>query len=188
MFPEGKYQTVKAGEVLNGLRNGLSPSTHGQYRGNVLTLTSVTQGQFDPTYYKEGMFDIPPPQDKLVSSKDFYICRGNGNKSLVGVGVFSETDRPDLIFPDTVIAATVDFSKICLPYLFYAWRMPNARQQIEKGAKTTNGTYKINQKLIESIEIPLPPLSAQKEFAAFIEQLDKSVFVQIRTDTDDGRA
>ena len=42
------------------------------------------------------------------------------------------------------------------------------------GARTTNGTFKINQKIIASIKIPLPPLALQEQFAAFVEQTDKS--------------
>ena len=40
--------------------------------------------------------------------------------------------------------------------------------------KTSAGQYTINQEGIGSIRIPIPPLELQNEFAAFIEQLDKS--------------
>ena len=136
--------TISAGDIMQDLRNGVSPSTSGKYHEKVLTLSAITQGRFDPSMWKIGVFDMIPPKEKRVSSNDFYICRGNGNKSLVGAGVYSEVDREDLIFPDTVIAARVDVSRVCLPYLFVAWMQPNVRNQIEAGARTTNGTFKIN--------------------------------------------
>ncbi len=167
-------ELVPAGTIMSEMRNGISPSTSGQHHERVLTLSAITQGRFDPNMWKDGVFDTEPPTEKRISADDFYMCRGNGNKSLVGAGVYSSEDRRDLVFPDTVIAARVDTARVCLPYLFVAWMQPDVRNQIETGARTTNGTYKINQQVISKIKIPLPPLAQQKQFAAFVSQVDKS--------------
>ena len=153
------------------------PSTSGIYTLKVLTLSSITQGAFDESAWKNGIFDKMPAADKRVSKTDFYICRGNGNKALVGTAAYSKHDCPDLVFPDTIIAARVDTSKVCLPYLFYAWKQPEVRMQIETGARTTNGTFKVNQKILSDIEIVIPPLDAQLQFAAIVDQIDKSKVV-----------
>ena len=174
---------VLAGSIMSNMRNGISPSSNGQHHARVLTLSAISQGRFDPSMWKNGAFDIEPPSDKRITVNDFYMCRGNGNKSLVGTGAYSSEERHDLVFPDTVIAARIDTARICLPYLFVAWMQPNVRDQIEAGARTTNGTYKINQQIISKIEIPLPPLGQQKRFAAFVAQVDKSkVVVQAALD------
>ena len=109
------------------------------------------------------------------------MCRGNGNKTLVGTAVYSLEERDDLVFPDTVIAAHVDSSIVLMPYLFVAWKMPNVREQIESSARTTNGTYKINQAVLSNIELVVPPFDKQIEFVSFIEQSDKSKFVAYQT-------
>ena len=93
---------------------------------------------------------------------------------LVGTAVFSPEDHDDLVFPDTVIAAHIDSNIILLPYLFVAWKMPSVRKQIEENARTTNGTYKINQTVLSNIELIVPPLEKQNEFVSFVEQSDKS--------------
>ena len=173
MFGECE-ELVPAGTIMSEMRNGISPSTSGKHHEKVLTLSAITQGRFDPTMWKDGAFDTEPPTEKRISAYDFYMCRGNGNKKLVGAGVYSAEDRRDLVFPDTVIAARVDTSRVCLPYLFVAWMQPDVRDQIETGARTTNGTYKINQQVISSIKIPLPNLAQQKQFATFVSQVDKS--------------
>ena len=177
IIDKGNYSLVKAGSVMSNLRNGLSPSTSGTHFEKVLTLSAITQGEFDPEACKSGSFDEVPPPDKRISCQDFYICRGNGNKQLVGSGVFSAEDRLDLVFPDTVIAAKVDNTRILLPYLYVAWKQPFVREQIEKGARTTNGTYKINQKIICDVSFPLPPMNVQREFLHTITQLDKSKYL-----------
>ena len=111
------------------------------------------------------MFVELPPPTKRVSKNDFLICRGNGNRDLVGVGVYPREDRPDLVFPDTVMAASLDQKKINPFFLEAAWRQPAVRAQIDATARTTNGTYKVNQQGIGAIEIPLPSLSDQNLFA-----------------------
>ena len=177
MFESHPRETVKAGSLFQEIRNGVSPSTSGIYTLKVLTLSSITQGAFDESAWKNGIFDKMPATDKRVSKTDFYICRGNGNKALVGTAAYSKHDCPDLVFPDTIIAARVDTSKVCLPYLFYAWKQPEVRMQIETGARTTNGTFKVNQKILSDIEIVIPPLDAQLQFAAIVDQIDKSKVV-----------
>ena len=180
MFGECR-EFMSAGDLMHNMRNGVSPSTSGKRHEKVLTLSAITQGQFDPSMWKDGMFDAVPAADKRICSTDFYMCRGNGNKNLVGAGVYSAEDRDDLVFPDTVIAASVDTTRVCLPYLFVAWMQPGIREQIEAGARTTNGTYKINQQTISKIKVPLPPLLVQQQYAAFVAQIDKSKFTEITT-------
>ena len=175
-FGEGQWETVSAGTVFINMRNGVSPSSKGECQEKVLTLSAITQGVFDPDAWKQGMFDMPPSEDKRICTEDFYICRGNGNRALVGVGVYSREERPDLVYPDTVIAARIDKQKISLPYLCCAWKQPFVRNQIEAAAKTTSGIYKVNQKSLSQIQIILPPLTLQQKFSEFLSQTEKAKF------------
>jgi type I restriction enzyme S subunit len=176
LFGDSTIPTVKTGEVLSEIRNGLSPARGGDYHATVLTLSAITQGAFDAEARKEDTFKNEPPIDKRVVAGDFYICRGNGNKALVGTGEYPTKDIPDLVFPDTIIAGHVDQSLMLLPFLRAAWKQDDVRRQIEAKARTTNGIYKINQAIVASIEIPLPSIELQQEFANFVSQVDKSEF------------
>ena len=174
MFEGHGYEVLKAQSFMTNMRNGVSPSKKGVHAEKVLTLSAVTQGEFNPEAWKDGIFDECPPSDKRISLSEFYMCRGNGNKKLVGTAVYSPEERPDLVFPDTVIAAHIDSSVVLLPYLFIAWKMPMVREQIESSARTTNGTYKINQTVLSNVELIVPPIDKQAEFVSFVEQSDKS--------------
>ena len=173
-FVGKKYEIVKAGSIIKEMRNGVSPSTRGGHFEKVLTLSAITQGKFDDKAWKEGFFTDCPSAEKRITEDDFYICRGNGNKSLVGMGVYALENRADLVFPDTVIAAHIDTERMVLPYLWIMWQQPEVRKQLESGARTTNGTYKINQKVISEIKIICPPINEQEVFADFIKQVNKS--------------
>ena len=174
LFVGKKYEIVKAGSIIKEMRNGVSPSTSGGHFEKVLTLSAITQGKFDDKAWKEGFFTDCPSAEKRITEDDFYICRGNGNKSLVGMGVYALENRPDLVFPDTVIAAHIDTERMVLPYLWIMWQQPEVRKQLESGARTTNGTYKINQKVISEIKIICPPINEQEVFAEFVKQDKKS--------------
>lgn len=186
MFEGRGYKTVKARSFMSNMRNGVSPSKKGSHAEKVLTLSAVTQGIFDPDAWKDGIFDECPPSDKRIHPSEFYICRGNGNKTLVGTAVYSLKEHNELVFPDTVIAAHIDSRVILMPYLFVAWKMPKVREQIESSARTTNGTYKINQTVLSNIELVVPPLERQTEFVSFMEQNDKSKFAGVNRNLANG--
>ena len=102
------------------MRNGLSPSKSGSHHSRVLTLSAITQGCFNSSAWKDGFFAEKPPVDKHVSVDDFYVCRGNGNIHLVGLGEYPDRTMEDVVFPDTMIAAKIKQGQIILPYLKYA--------------------------------------------------------------------
>ncbi|CAM4013180.1 restriction endonuclease subunit S [Janibacter anophelis] len=167
-------ESVAANELMPHMRNGLSPSSGGAHRAKVLTLSAITRGRFNPSAAKEGDFATEPPEDKCVAAIDFLMCRGNGNPGLVGVGVFVPEDRFDLVFPDTVIAGRVDSARVLAPILEVAWRQPSVRRQIEQVARTTNGTYKVNQKSLASVHVAIPPLAVQRATAGQFAKIDEA--------------
>jgi type I restriction enzyme, S subunit len=159
--------------LTEGPRNGVSPSDGGTVRGAVLTLSAITGAVFDESAIKEADFKANPPASKRVDHRDFLVCRGNGNPRLVGLGFFPGRDLPGVIFPDTMIALRVDNSRIDRKYLEFVWRSKRVRAQIEAGARTTNGTFKINQKVVEGIQIPVPPIEEQRRLAVMLDLADE---------------
>lgn len=139
----------------------------------MLTLSAITGAIFDESAIKEADFKVNPPISKRVDHRDFLVCRGNGNPRLVGLGFFPGRDLPGVIFPDTMIALRVDNSRIDRKYLEFVWRSKWVRAQIEAGARTTNGTFKINQKVVEGIRIPVPPIEEQRRLTAVLDQADE---------------
>lgn len=146
------------------LRNGVSPSSTGTHAGKVLTLSAITGQSFDEACVKTGMFDLPLASNDAVQAGEFYICRGNGNPNLVGKGFFATTSIADTAFPDTMIAAQPDPNRVNRAYFEALWNSQAIRSQIVKAARTTNGTFKVNQTAIENIQIVVPSQDAQEDF------------------------
>jgi type I restriction enzyme S subunit len=170
--PKG-WPVVTLGD-LHGmeLRNGISPSKAGKVSGNVLTLSAITRGQFDPSARKDAMFAGPLAAEHTVSKSLFLICRGNGNRALVGQGAFPLMDMPGVAFPDTMIALRLPEHEVAPPYLAAVWSSEHVRAQIDAAAKTTNGTFKISQSGILRFSFPLPPRPLQISFGERVSRLE----------------
>ena len=171
--PKGwKEQTL--GELGQGsFRNGLSPSTKGTVDGEVLTLSAITRGRFDFAAKKGARFDKQPSPSQKLSTDTFLICRGNGNRRLVGTGAYPDRSSNRVCFPDTMIGVAISPRVLAAAYLQNVWRTRRVRSQIERGARTTNGTHKVNQRLLSSIVFPVPPVDLQHRFAAIVESVER---------------
>lgn len=168
------------GSVLSRpIRNGVSPSKAGKHPGKVLTLSAITRGSFDETAVKDSEFASPIADTDMVSSLDMLVCRGNGNKALVGAACFAPRDMPGVAFPDTAIAVRPDQSVVLPPYLETLWATAFIRRQIDAIAKTTNGTYKINQTGLASIRFPVPSLERQRAFGGMLARVKGVIDQQI---------
>lgn len=166
-------KVVAVGDLLAiPIRNGISPSRSGCHKGRVLTLSAITGGSFDQSAVKDATFAGPLVPADQVSAQDFLVCRGNGNKDLVGVGCFPHDNMPGVAFPDTAIAVRPKPDLVLPRFLAVQWQSQWVRQQIDLIAKTTNGTFKINQSGLSGIRLILPALSAQSAFEGRIRIID----------------
>lgn len=166
-WPTTAFVTILA----EPLRNGVSPSKSGSHAADVLTLSAITGDEFDLAARKTALFARPPSPDCLVAEGQFLICRGNGNRNLVGSGKVVPATCVTTVFPDTIIVATPSKAAVSALYLETLWSSHLIRSQIESKARTTNGTFKINQAALESVVLPIPPLSLQQAFAARVAEI-----------------
>ena len=170
--PMGWEERTLGKLAQDSFRNGLSPSTKGTVDGEVLTLSAITRGRFDFAAKKSARFDKQPSPSQRLSTDTFLICRGNGNRLLVGTGAYPDRSSNRVCFPDTMIGVAISPSVLAAAYLQNVWRTRRVRRQIERGARTTNGTHKVNQRLLSSIVFPVPPADLQHRFAAIVESVE----------------
>lgn len=174
MFGRHRHENMTLGEICGGdFRNGVSPSSKGSVASQVLTLSAVTGTEFKPTASKPGLFDREIPSTQRVSKDYLLICRGNGNLNFVGRGHFPSTDMTNTAFPDTIIAARPKSDIVLNAYLDFVWNTPNVRSQIERVARTTNGTFKVNQESLASTLLQVPPVKIQRQFATRIAAVER---------------
>ncbi len=151
--------------LKSGLTNGRSvPSLPGGFP--VLRLTALGGDYVDLDQRKEGDWTAEEANPFLVQRGDFLISRGNGSVSLVGRGALIKDEPSPVAYPDTIIRARPDTEKILPDYLRIMWGSLPVRRQIETQARTTAGIHKVNQKILGSIEFPLPSLDVQRSLCA----------------------
>ena len=159
------------GELVASISNGLSPATDGQVAATVLTLSAVTRGKFDLSANKPGLFGRDLRVGDFVADGDFLLCRGNGNPDLVGRGVLARGIQGKYVYPDTVIRTVPDHNVVDATYLEAVWGLRAVRDQILQVARTTNGTYKVNQKTLGSVLVPVLPADEQSEVRFRLEAI-----------------
>jgi type I restriction enzyme, S subunit len=79
----------------------------------------------------------------------------------------------DVTFPDTMIAARVSPERIERAFLQHVWNSNAVRRQVESLARTTTGTFKVNQTMLEGISFVAPPLNLQRDFARHVTAVEK---------------
>ena len=94
-------------------------------------------------------------------------------------------EQPDPVaYPDTLIRVRVDPNRVIPDFFSLVWNSPLVRQQVESVARTTAGIYKVNQKHLENVLLPVkhlenvllpvPSLNEQKETCARTERMGAS--------------
>jgi len=153
---------VSLGELLLvGLSNGKSvPTQEGGFP--VLRLTALRDGRIDLAERKAGAWTADDAARFLVQRGDFLISRGNGSLRLVGRGGLVDHDPDAVAFPDTLIRARPDAGRLMPDFMALVWNSPAIRRQIEASARTTAGIYKVNQKDLEAVRLPVPSLDDQQ--------------------------
>lgn len=116
--------------------------------------------------------NLMPNSTKLLQDGDIVFVRSNGNKRLVG--------RSLLVFPKGI---PLTFSGFCIryrrnsksfgtSYLIHALRTQSVREALMgRGANIQN----LNQKTLNSISIPVPPMELQDTYNVFVQQTNQAI-------------
>lgn len=168
-------ETFPLGSLLREpLANGRSVATDNN-GFPVLRLTALRDGKLALSERKGGFWKAAEAAAFLVKKNDFFVSRGNGSLSLVGRGALLEEDPDPVAFPDTMVRIRVDVKKISPEFLRLVWGSRQVRDQIERSARTTAGIYKINQRIIEEIKVPVPKLGVQEQVVGQVSQALDSI-------------
>jgi len=158
----GKYPVVQGHRCLVEVRHGCSASPSPTPTAlEVLKISAVTRGSFDPTEKKYAVDDARARQEFSLRRGDVLVCRTNGTLAYVGMSALVTENMPNLIFPDKIIRLRAD--KSILPeYLWHVLKSYPLRAQVEAAARTAVGNYAIGTEDIWNFRIPLPPIVEQK--------------------------
>lgn len=114
-----------------------------------------------------------PSEEYLLKDDDIVFVRSNGNKALVGRSLVVYPGNVPTTFSGFCIRYRNYDNEIIVPYLLRVLKTDSVRMKMAgRGANIQN----LNQQILGTLVIPVPPIEFQQQFADFVEQVDKSRF------------
>ena len=117
--------------------------------------------------------NITVKEQLLVHENDILMCSRNGSASLVGKVAKIPKLEEKVTFGAFMTIIRSNYSN----YLFTYFQLDAFRRQI-----STSKTATINQitkAMLDKVSVPVPPMDLQEQFAAFVQQSDKSKFAAL---------
>ena len=115
-----------------------------------------------------------PSEEYLLHDADIVFVRSNGNKALVGRSVAVYPNGIPTTFSGFCIRYRKYDNNITVPYLLRVLKTDSIRAKMfGRGANIQN----LNQQILGTIIIPVPPMDLQNRYNAFAAQVDKSKIV-----------
>ena len=115
-----------------------------------------------------------PSEEYLLKDDDIVFVRSNGNKALVGRSLAVYPGDVPTTFSGFCIRYRKHDNQIIVPYLLRVLKADSMRMKmVGRGANIQN----LNQQILGTLIIPVPPIELQKQFADFVKQVDKSKVV-----------
>ena len=114
-----------------------------------------------------------PSEEYLLKDDDIVFVRSNGNKALVGRSLVVYPGNVPTTFSGFCIRYRKYDNEIIVPYLLRVLKTDSVRMKMAgRGANIQN----LNQQILGTLVIPVPPIEIQQQFADFVKQVDKSRF------------
>lgn len=166
-------EVVPLSYYIGGLNAGKSLAGEEENPNKVLKTGAATYDYFDETQIKNLPIDYEPQENHRVKAGDVIISRMN-TAELVGAAAYV-WDVPEHIYlPDRLWRAEV--KETANP--IFVWQVliqSSTKENIRRIASGTSGSMKnISKPGLLGIRVVKAPIDLQEQFAAFVEQTDKS--------------
>ena len=158
---------------IASLNAGKSLAGEEECPNKVLKTGAATYDYFDATQVKNLPLDYEPQEDHRVSAGDVIISRMN-TAELVGAAAYV-WDVPERVYlPDRLWRAEIKDTANAI----FVWQVliqSSTKESIRRIASGTSGSMKnISKPGLLGIRVVKAPKALQEQFAAFVEQTDKS--------------
>ena len=171
------WETAPLSALIINANNGMARRGKDADGSIVLRLVELQNGFIDYSAPNRICLNETEKKRYELIDNDFLFARVNGNPDYVGrCAVFKSIDEP-VFHNDHIIRVHFDEAKINGCFMSVLLNSDYGKRQMRKQIKTSAGQYTISQDGIGAIMAILPPMELQNQFAAFVEQTDKSKVV-----------
>ena len=115
-------------------------------------------------------------EEYLLKDEDIVFVRSNGNKDLVGRCLVVYPGNLPTTFSGFCIRYRKYDKEIAVSYLLRVLKMESMRRKMTgRGANIQN----LNQQILGTLVIPIPPIELQNQFSDFTQAIDKSEYDEL---------
>ncbi|MDR0844083.1 MAG: restriction endonuclease subunit S, partial [Tannerella sp.] len=170
-----KYETSKLGNVVS-FKNGLNYNR--QSSGDLINMIGVGdfQNNIVPNLdlIEQVQIGGKLANDYILKTNDLLVVRSNGSANLVGRFMLIDKILPNTSFSGFTIRLRPDSEVIDSKYLCYYLRSEKIREKLTKKSNGSN-IKSLNQEMLSSLDVPLPPLSGQQKIVSEIEKIEAQI-------------
>ena len=160
-------------DVVSGITKGRKVREAELIEVPYMAVSNVKDGYIDWTTVKTIMATKQEIEQYRLLPYDVLMTEG-GDPDKLGRGAVIAAPLENSIHQNHIFRVRLQLEKI-LPVFFSQYlQNPKAKQYFLGCAKQTTGIASINMKQLRSLPVLVPPIELQEQFAAFVEQIDKS--------------
>lgn len=167
-----KWSTKRLGELAE-FRNGVNFTKTSFGAGIKVVGVSDFQNYIRPRYEELGQINpegIVTERD-ILHDGDIVFVRSNGNRELIGRSLFIRNPPEAVTHSAFTIRLRFCASNVVPEFYAYCFRTPVIRQALTAYGGGTN-ISNLNQGILNALEVPFPPLHAQRKIAAILSAYD----------------
>ena len=177
MFGNASYPNKRLDEVAS-VKGGLTKSTKREklpLKLPYLRVANVLSGKLDLSEMKEIGLSQAEVEKVLLKAGDLLFVEGNGSGDQIGRAAIWNGEIEPCVHQNHLIRARCS-GQLMPVYALHYFMSPGGRDQIVTKAVSTSGLFTLSTGKIKSLELPVPPLALQQQFANFVARVDKSKF------------
>jgi type I restriction enzyme S subunit len=161
---------------LASFRNGVNYNKESFGEGIKVVGVSDFQDYTKPRY--EDLDEINPEgivsERNLLKDGDIVFVRSNGNRELIGRSLYIHQPPEDITHSAFTIRLRFHSSKVVPLFFAYCFRTHLIRKGLTAHGGGTN-ISNLNQDILGSLEVPLPPVAVQERIANILAAYDKLI-------------
>lgn len=175
MAAEIEWPIKRLGELAE-FRNGVNYNKSSFGKGIKVVGVSDFQNYSKPRY--DELEQINPEgivtERNILRDGDIVFVRSNGNPELIGRSLFIEQPPEEVTHSAFTIRLRFNSREVYPKFYAYCFRTPIIRQGLTASGGGTN-ISNLNQDILNSLEVPLPPLPVQQRIAGILSAYDELI-------------
>ena len=160
-------------DIVSGITKGRKVQSTDLYEVPYMAVSNVKDGYIDWTTVKTILATQAEIDQYRLLPNDVLMTEG-GDPDKLGRGAIIHEPPSDCIHQNHIFRVRLDQSRITPEFMGQYLQHQKAKRYFLGCAKQTTGIASINMKQLRALPMLMPPIGLQREFAAFVAQIDKS--------------